>query len=99
MGFYLNKEEVMKVIYAGFSKCGTKSMAAALRELGMNVYDVMECYEHQRDAWAVVFRQGGSTEHFQRMFEGVDAVTDQPSCFFWEEIHKAFPDAKIIFSE
>lgn len=89
----------MKVIYAGFSKCGTKTMAAALRELGMTVYDVMECYEYQRDAWATIFREGGSTEDFRGMFEGVDAVTDQPSCFFWEEIHKAYPDAKIIFSE
>lgn len=89
----------MKVIYAGFSKCGTKSMAAALRELGMNVYDIMECYEHQHDEWEKIFREGGSTEDFRRMFEGVDAVTDQPSCFFWEQIHKAYPDAKIVYSE
>nr|XP_039263445.1 uncharacterized protein LOC120339396 [Styela clava] len=32
------------------------------------------------------------------MFEDVDAVTDVPSCYFWEEIHKAFPDAKIILT-
>ena len=35
----------MKVIYAGYSKCGTKTMRAALTELGYEVYDFMENYE------------------------------------------------------
>ena len=26
----------------------------------------------------------------------VDAVTDYPACFFWKEIHEAFPDAKVF---
>ncbi|XP_076815486.1 uncharacterized protein LOC143461602 [Clavelina lepadiformis] len=88
----------MKVIYAGFSKTGTKSMQAALTELGYNVYDFMEQYKYQGKEWMKIFKHGGTTEDFRRMFENVDAVTDAPACYFWDEIHKAFPDAKIVFS-
>nr|XP_039273077.1 uncharacterized protein LOC120347234 [Styela clava] len=30
------------------------------------------------------------------MYKDVDAVTDYPAFYFWEEIHKAFPEAKVI---
>ncbi|XP_076815489.1 uncharacterized protein LOC143461604 isoform X3 [Clavelina lepadiformis] len=86
----------MKVIYAGFSKTGTKSMQAALTELGYNVYDFMEQYKYQGKEWMKIFKYGGTTEDFRKMFENVDAVTDMPACYFWDEIHKAFPDAKIV---
>ena len=39
----------MKVIVAGFSKTGTKSMCAALRELGYKVYDVEEHFRFLGD--------------------------------------------------
>ena len=29
------------------------------------------------------------------MYKDVDAVVDAPAFFFWEEIHKAHPDAKV----
>ena len=35
----------MKIICAGFPKTGTKSMAAALRELGYSVHDFEEHVE------------------------------------------------------
>ncbi|CAK8693210.1 unnamed protein product [Clavelina lepadiformis] len=88
----------MKVICAGFSKTGTKTMQAALKELGYNVYDFMENYKYLGNDWMKIFGHGGTTEDFYRMFENVDAVTDVPACCFWDEIHKAFPDAKIIFT-
>ena len=47
------------------------------------------------DDWEKIFTTGGTIEDFRRMFENVDAVTDVPGCFFWEEIHRAFPEAKV----
>jgi len=41
----------------------------------------------------------GSTEDFRRMYENVDAVTDMPALGMWEEILRAFPDAKVILCE
>lgn len=89
----------MKVIFAGFSKCGTKTMAEALRILGFTVYDFIENFEYHREQWLKIFKEGASTEYFRDMFRGVDAVTDLPSCYFWEEIHQAYPEAKLIFTQ
>lgn len=86
----------MKVIYAGFSKCGTKSMAKALRELGYNVHDFMDHYEKNGDKWEKICKEGGTKEDFQKMLEKVDAVTDIPAYFFWQEILEAFPEAKVL---
>nr|XP_039273062.1 uncharacterized protein LOC120347221 [Styela clava] len=88
----------MKVIVAGFSKTGTKSMCDALTKLGYNVYDVIENMYILEKEWTKILNEGWTTEDFRRMYENVDAVTDLPACYFWEEIHKAFPDAKIILT-
>lgn len=86
----------MKVIVSGASKTGTKSMAEALRLLDFTVYDYVENYAYLNKEWLKIVREGGSVDDFRRMYEGVDAVTDSPCNHFWEEIHKAFPDAKVI---
>ena len=85
----------MKVICAGYPKTGTKSMQAAVTELGYNDYDAMENFAYLQDDWIKIFKEGGTTEDFRRMFENVDAVTDVPAAAYWDEIHKAFPDAKV----
>ena len=85
----------MKVIVAGMPKTGTKTMKAALEELGFTVYDLLENFEHLNKDWQKIFNEGGTTEDFRRMFENVDAVTDVPGCYFWDEIYKAFPEAKV----
>lgn len=87
----------MKVIYAGYPKTGTKTMNAALTELGFNCYDYLEQFQYDGDSWLKIFKEGGTVDDFRQMFKDADACMDVPSCYFWEEIHKAFPDAKIIF--
>ncbi|CAK8690871.1 uncharacterized protein LOC143450106 [Clavelina lepadiformis] len=88
----------MKVILAGYSKTGTKSIAAALRQLGYQVYDFMDHFWYHYDDWIRIMQKGPNVEDFQRMYKDVDALTGAPIYIFWEEIHKAFPDAKIILS-
>ena len=85
----------MKVIVAGFSKTGTKTMCAALKELGYKVYDFLEHFQILGDKWTKILEEGGTTEDFRQMYEGVDAVTDTPAFYFWEELHKAYPNAKV----
>ncbi|XP_076823417.1 uncharacterized protein LOC143469560 [Clavelina lepadiformis] len=88
----------MKVIMAGYSKTGTKSMFTALKRLGYNVYDFMEHFQYLEKDWEKIFAGNGTTDDFRRMYENVDAVTDLPTAYFWEELHKAFPNAKIILT-
>ncbi|XP_077972583.1 uncharacterized protein LOC144411647 [Styela clava] len=88
----------MKVIVAGFSKTGTKTLNSALTKLGYTVYDYPENAFILGDDWEKIQKYGWTTADFKRMYENVDVVMDAPCCCFWEEIHKAFPDAKIILS-
>lgn len=85
----------MKVIVAGFPKTGTKTMNSALTKMGYKVYDVMENVYLLHEDWSKIFEHGWTSEDFKQMYDGVDAVVDIPCCYFWEEIHKAFPDAKV----
>ena len=86
----------MKVIVAGHQKTGTKTLNDALTILGYNVYDFMENYYYLNKEWYQIFNKGGNTELFKKMYENVDAVCDLPCLAFWEEIHKAHPEAKVV---
>ncbi|XP_078491994.1 uncharacterized protein LOC100181639 [Ciona intestinalis] len=88
----------MKVIYAGYAKTSTKTMAAVFNEFGYNTYDFFENSFYLGKDWIKIISEGGTVEDFRRMYEGVDAVLDTPTCIFWEEILEAYPEAKIIFS-
>ena len=76
-------------------KTGTKTMQTALKELGYKVYDYEENLLLLNAEWHKIFSEGGSTQDFYEMYKDVDAVTDMPPCYFWDEIHKAFPDSKV----
>ncbi|CAK8677854.1 uncharacterized protein LOC143447045 [Clavelina lepadiformis] len=86
----------MKIIVASYPKTGTKSLNIALSELGYKVYDFVEHFWYHGKYWKRILTTGGSTEDFKKMYEDVDVVMDAPAFRFWEEIHWAFPDAKII---
>ncbi|CAK8689020.1 unnamed protein product [Clavelina lepadiformis] len=88
----------MKIIVAGFSKTGTKSLAIALIRLGYKVYDMLEHFGYHGEEWEKILVTGGSVEDFRKMYKDVDAVLDVPAFCFWEQIHEAFPDAKIILT-
>lgn len=85
----------MKVIVAGFPKTGTKSMVAALTRLGYKVYDYVDNVYLLEKEWTKIANGGWTTEDFRQMYDDVDAVTDFPACALWEEIYRAFPDAKV----
>ncbi|XP_077974015.1 uncharacterized protein LOC120347436 [Styela clava] len=88
----------MKVLVVSFSKCGTKTLASALRTLGYSVYDFEENQNYLREEWIKIMTEGGTKEDFYRMYKDVDAAADIPACLFWEEISEAFPDTKLIFT-
>ena len=84
----------MKVICSGMPKTGTKTMAAALRILGLKVYDFEEQFLFHSEDW-IKFARSGDMNILKEMFKDVDAVTDAPGCYFWEELLMLFPDAKV----
>ena len=72
-------------------------MAKALQILGFSVFDCNEHLVIHHDEWASVYRRG-KVPDFLSMYQNVDAITDLPAALWYEEIHKTFPDAKVIVS-
>ena len=87
----------MKVFCAGLSKTDTKSLAKALKILGFTVFDFKEHTMFHIDQWFDICCEGKSPD-FASMYKDVDAVTDIPPAFWFEEIYETFPDAKVILS-
>ena len=85
----------MKVIVAGYPKTGTKSINAALKQLGYSVYDYLEHILYHHEEWERIFRGKAFPDDFKSMYENVDAIVDAPAVWFWKEIHNAFPEAKV----
>ncbi|XP_039263672.1 uncharacterized protein LOC120339579 [Styela clava] len=88
----------MKVIIASFAKCGTKTLRDCLRILGYTVYDFDENFMYLGDEWMEIFEKGASVEMFTKMYKNIDAVSDLPACVYWQNLHEAFPNSKIILT-
>ena len=95
------------VIGAGFQKTGTSSLQAALNTLGFSCAHGSDVHSlgPSKRAFLPLLRQKlhgvpvdvGSLvlwleEH------GFNAVCDFPFSLFWEELHAAFPDAKVVLT-
>ena len=87
----------MKIICAGLSKTGTTSIASALKMLDFNVYDFWEHEAIHGDVWLDLYLLDKKPD-FTSMYQSVDAVTDLPAAFWYQEIFEAFPDAKVILT-
>ncbi|XP_077975588.1 uncharacterized protein LOC120332892 isoform X2 [Styela clava] len=86
----------MKVICAGMSKSGTKSMHSALEELGYTVCDFPDAFFHFNTNYNKFAIEGWSSEEFKSMYKDFDSVVASPVYYFWEELMEAFPEAKVI---
>jgi hypothetical protein len=99
----------MKVLCLGLSRSGTASLRQALLDLGYNdVYHFASVLqENPRDAemWIdatqAKFHGKGKPfgrHEFDQLLGHCMAVTDSPCVFFYEELLKAYPDAKVILT-
>ena len=89
----------MKVIMAGYSKTGTKTMAKLFEILGYNVYDFEEHFLYHYDEWQRIFNGEDPVPIFREMYKDVDTIMDVPVYHYWQQISEAFPEAKIILIE
>lgn len=95
----------LKVIGAGFGRTGTRSMKAALEQLGYDpCYHMGEVWipipgrnEGHLDAWHDFFVQGKAMD-WRWLLENYQACVDMPTCFYYSELMQAFPDALVILN-
>lgn len=89
----------IKIIGAGFGRTGTSSLKDALDRLGVtpcyHMRDVMEKSEHIR-LWhdAAIHNQGD----WATIFQGYLSTVDWPGTFFYKDLMKQYPDAKVILT-
>ena len=89
----------LKVIGAGFGRTGTLSLKAALEELGFGpCYHMIELFHRPQDVAVWEAAAKGEPIDWSRLFAGYQATVDWPSCAFYEELMKAYPDARIILT-
>jgi len=89
----------MKLIGAGFGRSGTMSIKAALEQLGYG-----PCY-HMKIALCRYWHLGfflrawrGEEVNWKRFFRRYNSVVDWPSCSFYKDLMKEYPDAKILLN-
>ncbi|KAH8426383.1 sulfotransferase family protein [Aspergillus melleus] len=100
----------MRILGVGLCRTGTNSMRIALSKLGYIPYHGSESFKNPpRDfnlwieAMKCNFMDAGKIprygrEEFDRLIGSYDACLDVPACLFWEDLHRAYPDAKVILT-
>ena len=90
----------LEIIGAGFGRTGTLSLKFALEELGFDrCYHMMERPQvaHHIGSWRQA--AAGKNVDWHLLFQGYKAAVDWPSCNYWREQLRAFPEAKIILTK
>lgn len=89
----------MKVIGAGLLRTGTLSTQAALQRLGYPCHHMTETpkVDGHLDAWYGLV-SGKAPMDWHAIFANYEATVDIPACFYYEEIMRAFPEAKVLLN-
>ena len=90
---------MIKIIGAGFFRTGTLSMQAALQTLGYPCHHMTESskVEGHMDAWYGLV-SGQAPMDWQAIFANYEATVDMPACFYYEELMREFPQAKVVLN-
>ena len=89
----------LKVVGAGFGRTGTKSLKAALEQLGFGpCYHMIELHENldHMDYWQEAMKTGRTD--WDVLFAGYEACVDWPATYYWRELTAFYPDAKVLLS-
>jgi hypothetical protein len=89
----------LSVIGAGFGRTGTDSMRLALNMLGFgpchHMREVMANPEQLR-LWRWAAR--GDPPDWEEAFAGYRSALDWPAAFYWRELSRHYPDARILLT-
>lgn len=89
----------LKVIGAGFGRTGTLSLKHALEQLGLGpCYHLYEIRSRPELLSPWLGALEGRPQDWARVFSGYVSQVDWPASFYWKDLHKAFPQAKVILT-
>ena len=91
----------MKIICAGWGRTGTRSLKYALEKLlAQPSYHMQNILLNKKDAkiWHRSIFRHNQKFNWEEIYEGFGACLDFPSCNYYKELMKAYPDAKVILT-
>lgn len=87
----------LAVIGSGFGRTGTKSLKAAIEQLGFSpCHHMHEIVEHPEQVAHWQALAAGRTVDWNDVFAGYRSQVDWPGAHVWRELAQAFPEAKVI---
>ena len=87
----------LAVIGSGFGRTGTKSLKAAIEQLGFGpCHHMHEIVEHPEQVAHWQALAAGRTVDWNDVFAGYRSQVDWPGAHVWRELAQAFPEAKVI---
>lgn len=89
----------LKVIGTGFGRTGTDSMRKALNVLGAGpTHHMMELREGSAayQSWRSLV--DGEAADWSKLFAGYNACVDWPSAFYWRDLEKQYPEARVLLT-
>ncbi len=94
-----SRHVAIEVIGAGFGRTGTTSLKAALRRLGYDkCHHMDELLTEHKQARTWIAAQRGEPVDWRALLRGYRATTDWPSCSFYRELMREFPEAKVVLT-
>jgi len=90
-----------KYIYAGPSKCGTKSVSKAFQILGYRTCDFKETFVLKQDLWYEYFCENPSDARKKEIiieaYAEFDVFLDFPHFSMYDIVKEAYPDTKVVY--
>lgn len=94
-----NNTHGLRVIGAGLPRTGTTSLKSALEILGFGpCHHMMELIENPDRSLQFIRAYQGEDVDFYVLMEGYGSTVDTPTTDFYKELHRAYPQAKIILT-
>lgn len=91
---------MLKLINAGLGRTGTTSLQAALERLGFgpcyHMFDIISSQERLAQ-WEKIVCDGDRPD-WEVVFDGYTTAVDGPSAIYYQQLTKAFPEAKVILT-
>ncbi len=89
----------LDLVGAGFGRTGTRSIKAALEQLGLGpCYHMFEVYENPSHVAVWQSAADGEAVDWDALFDGYRSAVDWPTCTFWKPLAERYPSAKVLLS-
>ncbi|CAF2709820.1 unnamed protein product [Rotaria sp. Silwood2] len=89
----------VRVVGAGLPRTGTSSLKSALEILGFGpCHHMSELCNKPEQSVAFARALDGYETNFFELMKGYGSTVDFPTAIFYKEIHKVYPEAKIILT-